>query len=222
MGGEAAGAGGEERPTRSFANDDWRLSGANDDCRLSGWIVGEAKLVKPWSKPLDDTDVVRDWGLGGAVGDVILSNKLPPLAEAVGEEILGAAGGDFLVAKLVRLAKGDGFSAGFGGGEVVDGKLSPLNASVSPPMFDDDGCGGGGEAISPKEGLRSCCGGAGGGFAYRDRIDCFRSGRDIPGALVGVEAVLAGRLAVGGLVSPKKSSPSNESPGLFGFGAAGG
>jgi hypothetical protein len=31
----------------------------------------------------------------------------------VGEEILGAAGVDFMLAKFVRLAKGDGFSAGF-------------------------------------------------------------------------------------------------------------
>lgn len=157
------------------------------------------------------------------MGDAILSNKLPPLAEAVGEEILGAAGGDFLLVKSVKLAKGDGFSAGFGGGgEVVDGKLNPLKASVNPPMFEEDGWGGAGDAISPKEVLRSCCGGAGGGFAYRDRIDCFRSGREIPAELPGVEAVLAGRLVVGGLVSPKKSSPSSESPGLFGFGAAGG
>lgn len=179
--------------------------------------------MKPWSKPLDDIEVVRDWGLG-TVGEVILSNKLPPLAEAVGEEILGAAGGDFLLVKLVRFAKGDGCPAGLaGGGDVVEGKLNPLNASVNPPMFDDeDGCGGGGEAISPKEVFRSCCEGPGGCFAYRDRIDCFKSGRDIPVALLGVEAVLAGRLAVGALVSPKKSSPSNESPGLFGFGAAGG
>ena len=74
--------------------------------------------------------------------------------------------------------------------------------------------------MSPNEGLRSCCGGAGGGFAYSDRIDCFKSGRDIPVELPGVEEVLAGRLE-GGWGSPKKSSPSNESPGLFCFGGAG-
>lgn len=149
-----------------------------------------------------------------------LSNKLPPVAEAVGDETFGAAGGDFLAAKLVRLAKGDGFSAGLGGGEVVEdaGKLNPLKASVNPPIDEDD-CSVG-EAISPKDGLRSCCGGAGGGFAYSDKIDCFKSGRDNPVALAGVEEVLFGRLAEG-LVSPKKSSPSNESPGLLGFGGAG-
>lgn len=127
MGGDARDiGGGEERPTRSFAN---------EEGEISGLVVGDAKFAKPWPKPLDEIEVVRDWGLGGAVGDVMLSNKLAPLAEAVGEETLGAAGGDFLVAKLVRLAKGDGFSAGFGGGEVVDGKLNPLKASVNPPMF---------------------------------------------------------------------------------------
>lgn len=67
---------------------------------------------------------------------------------------MGAAGVDFLVAKLVRLANGDGFSAGLGGGgEVVDGMVNPLNASVNPPIFDND-AGGGGEVISPNEGWR--------------------------------------------------------------------
>lgn len=73
----------------------------------------------------------------------------------MGDETFGAAGGDFLVAKLVRLANGEGFSAGFGGGEVVEvaGKLSPLKASVNPPIFDEDDCGTG-EAISPNDGFR--------------------------------------------------------------------
>lgn len=73
---------------------------------------------------------------------------------------------DFAVAKDVRLAKGDGFSAGFaGGGEAAldDGKLNPLKASVSPPSFEDDDCVDG-EARSAKEDDRSCCAGAGGGF----------------------------------------------------------
>lgn len=75
---------------------------------------------------------------------------------------MGAAGVDFALAKLVRLANGEGFSAGFwGGGEVVDGKVNPLNASVKAPMFDDDAEGAGGEAISPKDGWRWCCVGAG-------------------------------------------------------------
>lgn len=44
-------------------------------------------------------------------------------------------------------------------------------------------------------------------------MDCFKSGRDMPVGLAGVDAVLAGRLVVAGWVLPKKSSPSNESPG---------
>lgn len=104
---------------------------------------------------------------------------------------------DFEFPKLVKLANGEGFSAGFGGGEVVEGKLSPLKASVKPPMLEDDE-GAWGEAISPNELFRSCCTGAGWGFEYRDKIDCFKSGRDIPLGAAGVDAVLVGRLPVGG------------------------
>lgn len=89
------------------------------------------------------------------VGDVILSNKLPLPAETVGEETLGAAGVDFVLEKFVKPANGDDFSAGLGGGEVVDGKLSPLKASVKPPMFGEADCGGPGEANSPKDEVRS-------------------------------------------------------------------
>lgn len=58
--------------------------------------------------------------------------------------------------KFARLANGDGFSAGLtGGGEVAEGKLRPLKASVRPPMFDavEEG---GGDARSPKELVRAC------------------------------------------------------------------
>jgi hypothetical protein len=69
--------------------------------------------------------------------------------------------------------------------------------------------------MSPKELPRWCCtGGVGCGFEYNDKIDCFRSGRDIPAGAAGVDAVLDGRLAVEGCVLPKKSRPSNESLGL--------
>lgn len=44
---------------------------------------------------------------------------------------------------------------------MVDGKLSPLKASVRPPMLDDDAECGGGEARSPNEEVRPCCAGAG-------------------------------------------------------------
>lgn len=89
------------------------------------------------------------------VGEVKLSNR-SPLAELEGEVTLGAAGVDLVFEKFVRPAKGDGFSTGLtGGGEVVEGKLSPLKASVRPPMFDaaEGGCG---EARSPKELVRAC------------------------------------------------------------------
>lgn len=36
----------------------------------------------------------------------------------------------------------------------MDGNDNPLNASVKPPMFDDDADGGGGEAMSPNDGWR--------------------------------------------------------------------
>jgi len=53
--------------------------------------------------------------------------------------------------------------------------------------------------MSPKELPRWCCtGGAGCGFEYKDRIDCFRSGRDIPDGAAGVDAVLVGRLPAEG------------------------
>lgn len=74
----------------------------------------------------------------------------------MGDVILGAAGLDFALAKVVKLAKGEGFSAGLEGGEVVEGKLSPLNASVNPPKLEDDDCGAG-DAKSPNEDSRSCC-----------------------------------------------------------------
>lgn len=52
--------------------------------------------------------------------------------------------------------------------------------------------------MSPKELLRACCAGAGGGLAYRDNIDCFKSGREMPLGAAGVDAVLDGRLAAAG------------------------
>ena len=158
--------GGDERPNRSSEADGpggkGLLScGGFDGCGAgagAGAGAGDAKSVKPRSCPIEN-ESLRDWCLGdeGPVGDVRLSNKLAlPAADALGEETLGAAGGDLALAKLVRLANGDGFSTGFdGGGELVDGMVNPLNASVKPPMFDDEAPeGGGGDAISPKEGAR--------------------------------------------------------------------
>lgn len=49
-------------------------------------------------------------------------------------------------------------------------------------------------------------------------MDCFKSGRERPvGA--GVEEREAGRLPVDGWLLPKKSNPSNESPGFVCLGA---
>ena len=42
--------GGDERPTRSFAKDEG----------LCGFAGGDVKLGKPWPKPFDEMDVVRD------------------------------------------------------------------------------------------------------------------------------------------------------------------
>lgn len=195
-GGETAAGGagaGEESPNKSSDKGD--LGG------LGFGGGGDAKLVKPASRPFDEIDAVRDCGFGGGtVGEVRLSNRLPPPlpTEAVGEDTLGAAGVDFMLAKLVKLAKGEGFSAGLGaGGEADEGMLSPLKASVKPPMLEADEPGAG-DARSPNEDVRSCCVVAGGGFEYSERIDCFRSGLDIPVEPVGVEAVLAGRLVGAG------------------------
>lgn len=218
------GAGGDESPNKSLDRDE-----AGGGLGLVGG--GELKPVNPESNapelnPLEDTEVVRDCGLaGGIVGDVRLSKRPPPapplLVDAAGEVTLGAAGVDLTLAKLVKLANGEGFSAGLGGGgDVVEGKLSPLKASVRPPIPDDADWGGG-EAKSPNDGVRSCWAGAGCGLEYSDRMDCFKSGLDIPGeAAPGVDAVLAGRLPLdGGGALPKKSSPSNESPGRACLGA---
>jgi hypothetical protein len=106
-------------------------------------------------------EVFRVWGFcAGIVGEVRLSNR-SPLAEPEGEVTLGAAGVDLAPPKLVRLENGEGFAGGCaGGGDVADGKVRPLNASVRPPMFEDvDGAVG--EAMSPKELSRLCWAGVG-------------------------------------------------------------
>jgi hypothetical protein len=118
-------AGGDENPNRSFDRD--------EDGGL-GLAVGELNPPNPKSCPLE-TEVVRDWGFGAdTVGEVKLSNK-SPLADPEGDVTFGAAGLDLPAPKDERLENADGFSAGLaGGGEVVVGKLSPLKASVRPPM----------------------------------------------------------------------------------------
>lgn len=61
-----------------------------------------------------------------------------------------------------------------------------------------------------------CCGGGAGLEAYRDKMDCFKSGRD---CTPGVAAALEGRFG-GGAESPKKSRPSRESAGFVCLGGA--
>lgn len=62
--------------------------------------------------------------------------------------------------------------------------------------------------------------GAAGFDAYRDKIDCFKSGREGPlPATVGLLEGLAGGADVG---PDRKSSPSNESAGCFGCALGGG
>jgi len=60
-----------------------------------------------------------------------------------------------------------------------------------------------------------------GAEAYKDRMDCLRSDRPgTPG--VPTDAALDGRAGGADCVPPKKSRPSNDSPGLFCFGGAAG
>jgi hypothetical protein len=129
FGGETAAlgaGGGEESPKRSFERD--------DDGGL-GLAVGDVNPPNPKSCPFEDTEVVRDCGLGvDIVGDARLSKKSPP-ADPEGDVTFGAAGVDLAPPKDVRLENAEGFSTGLaGGGEVVVGKLSPLKASVRPPI----------------------------------------------------------------------------------------
>lgn len=115
--------------------------------------------------------------------------------------------------------------AGFDAGVVVDGKLSPLKASTSPPneSFRCLGAGGGEDVRLEKEPNAADCAGGGEeavglGEAYSERIDCLRSGREGPEDVEPGVAV-AERLPEGG--GPKKSSPNNESPVFCGFTWAG-
>jgi hypothetical protein len=113
----------EESPNRSFERD--------DDGGL-GLTVGDVKPPNPKSCPFEDTEVVRDWGFG--VWEEKLS-KRSPRADPEGDVTFGAAGVDLAPPKDARLENAEGFSTGLaGGGEVVVGKLSPLKASVRPPI----------------------------------------------------------------------------------------
>lgn len=58
--------------------------------------------------------------------------------------------------------------------------------------------------------------------AYKDRMDCFRSGRDGAEEVDIEAAALDGLAGTFACVPPKKSKPSSESPPVLGWRAVGG
>lgn len=115
---------------------------------------------------------------------------------------------------LLKLANGSVLGTGCAccdGGDVVGGKLRPLNASSRP-----DDCCVVGACMPPKMSWLSCCGCdcVRGAEAYRERMDCLRSGLEGAVAPTGVEVPLEGldKEVDGG--PPKKSNPKSESPGF--------
>jgi len=100
------------------------------------------------------------------------------------------------------------------GGDVEGLKLRPPNASSRSPKLDC--CCAGADCMPPKDGWRSCCGGGWGlgAEAYRERMDCFRSGLDCAVDPVGVDAELDGLPIEEDGGPPKKSRPNNESAAL--------
>ena len=115
---------------------------------------------------------------------------------------------------LEKEEKGSGFGCcwGCGGGGEVAVKLKPLKASFMSPKFDC--CWAGGDCMPPKEFWDLVCGLEGGAEAYKERIDCLRSGREGPVVVTGVDATLDGLPEEVGGGPPKKSSPNNESAGF--------
>ena len=96
-------------------------------------------------------------------------------------------------------------------------KLKPLKASFMSPK--PDCCCAGADCMPPKE-FWGSCGFAGGADAYRESIDCLRSGLEGPVEAAGVDVALDGLLAGDVDGPPKKSSPSRESAGFAGLGGA--
>ena len=113
---------------------------------------------------------------------------------------------------------------GGGAGCEADGlKFRFPKASSSPPK--PPPCWAEGDCGPPKDVWRSCCGGGCGGgcglAAYRERIDCLRSGLEGPAGIFGVEDELDGLAGGIDCGPPKKSRPSNESAAFCCFGGAG-
>ena len=185
-------------------------------------MIGDCAKLK--SSPLEGCLTGGDFFCGTDFG--VGSKKLPPLNGA--EETFGTDGAAVEIGpepkppipENAELLDCNGGAAAVAVLEL--GKLRPLKASVRPPKASF--CCAGGDAIPPKRSCLACCGsGAGAGLGadeYSDKMDCFKSGREGPFIARGFAAELAGR-ALAGWELPKKSKPSNESPGFVCFVAVG-
>lgn len=147
-------AGGDMPPDMSNRSLDAAGGAAGGATGLLG-ADGFAAVTNEKSRPFDEVDWVRCCcGLGGALEGACVSKNPPPLNG--GEATWGAAGVDFVLERLPRLENAEGFACCFwGGGEVVEGKLRPLKASVRPCDW-DCGCG---DVRLPKDEFLSCCAG---------------------------------------------------------------
>ena len=147
------------------------------------------------------------------------SKKPPPLS---GDVIWGAATEDLWLVGLVKLANGSDLAGwtGLDGREVVEDTPRPANASSKSLRFDF--CCTGGDCIPPKDPWLLCCtvGCGFGAEAYKERIDCFKSGLDGTFEFAGLDDELDGRFTEAAGGPPKKSSPNSESDALTGFGGA--
>lgn len=195
----------------------------------AGFVVGavvDAKLKS--SSGFDALGVRNGWVFCVGGFDVIagfsaglgLVSKNPPPLNGGGDVIEGEAKLVRCAEGLLKLANGSLLGAGCacgGGGAVVDAKLRPPKASSSP-----DDCCVVGDCMPPKMSWLSCCGCdcVRGAEAYKERIDCLRSGLEGAATLPGVDAALEGLAEEAG-GAPKKSSPRSESPCFCCFGGAG-
>jgi hypothetical protein len=180
-------------------------------------IVNAEACAKEKSRPFNE-DVLFGTG-GGCCATLggVLSKKFPPLRGG-GEVTCGADGVDLganaVVLPRFENADCDCVDCGVGFEAVVLGKLRPAKASVMPP--NGSFCPTGGDPMLPNDGCRPCvcCGGGCGlgAVAYRESMDCLRSGLED----VGLEAALEGLPAFDDGGPPKKSSPSSDSPCLGG------
>lgn len=229
--GAMAGAGGEGALVGSEVGAGAGLDRSNrspmaDEAGCAGFAGAGAGAPHP--PKLFDGDIgLMACGVAGLAG--LESKKLPAPRPPMVDVDCGV---DFLpLPKLVRPAK-----ASFGGllGDAMLLLLPKLSPAKSParlllvefwawwPMVGD--CTG--EAMEPQlpkepEGLWPCCGWAWGrgAEAYRDRIDCFRSGRDWP-PMAAVPVVLAGRGGAAGVL-PRKSRSNKESLAVVALAGAG-